>query len=287
MDNHAKRVKAGFGLGLSGLLALFVSKWFLAGLCCLLIWFAVGEFLIISRTRLPKRFNLIFKILCSTAPFAAIIGAKFLDCWLVLAVCLVLGGFLILNSKRYDLNFELKDLMNMLFCLLYLSWFSSHIVLLRTMGNPDNFSFNNLSEDIGIFYSLIPIILVVSNDTGSYYFGKAFGKTKLAEHISPNKTIKGALGGICTGLFFSLLFVAYIGPLFHIKVNWLYILVLCLLCNILAQMGDLVESLIKRSVGAKDSGDLIEGHGGVLDRFDSHIIPYAFCYHYFALINSF
>ncbi len=115
-----------------------------------------------------------------------------------------------------------------------------------------------------------------TSDTGAYLVGKTIGKTKLFERISPNKSVEGVLGGLVLTLL-----VAYFGVSPHFDVlhstQWLVISGLVVVFGVL---GDLVESMLKRSVGAKDSGAILVGHGGVLDRFDSFIlaVPLVFIY---------
>ncbi len=115
-------------------------------------------------------------------------------------------------------------------------------------------------------------ILVWTNDTFAYLTGRFFGKTKLIEHISPNKTWEGTIGGI--------LFTVLIGTLIGIyaysdPVLWI---VGSLIIALSAIYGDLFESKIKRSLNVKDSGDILPGHGGILDRFDATFFAIPFFY---------
>ncbi|GGJ92698.1 phosphatidate cytidylyltransferase [Lentibacillus kapialis] len=113
-----------------------------------------------------------------------------------------------------------------------------------------------------IFYVLV---VIWATDTGAYFCGKAFGKHKLWPEISPNKTVEGALGGI--------LLAVVIGMFFHIAFPFSYDMIVVILVTVLVsvagQVGDLVESAFKRNYGVKDSGKLLPGHGGILDRLDS------------------
>ncbi|PID45726.1 MAG: phosphatidate cytidylyltransferase [Proteobacteria bacterium] len=109
------------------------------------------------------------------------------------------------------------------------------------------------------------VFLVAAMDTGAYFVGKSIGKNKLASHLSPGKTIEGVKGGLAAALLFAVLGASFFG--FH-GVEWVYFLLLSLLVAALSVAGDLFESLIKREAGQKDSGSLLPGHGGVLDRID-------------------
>ena len=112
----------------------------------------------------------------------------------------------------------------------------------------------------------IGLILTITYgmDTGAWFFGKNFGKTKLAPKISPNKTVEGLIGGMGFSAILSSLFLWYIGK----EITVLKVL-LFLLFSGLSHLGDLCQSKIKREVEVKDSGNLIPGHGGVFDRVDS------------------
>jgi len=123
------------------------------------------------------------------------------------------------------------------------------------------------------------LILIWSTDTFAYLTGKAFGKTKLFKRISPKKTIEGSIGGVLITLF-----VAYILSIyFNQQSTWAW-LGLSLVVSIMGSIGDLIESMFKRAVKIKDSGNLIPGHGGILDRFDSLIFASPFIYYYLHLM---
>lgn len=124
------------------------------------------------------------------------------------------------------------------------------------------------------------LILIWSTDTFAYLTGRAIGKNKLFERISPNKTIEGSIGGT----LFTFI-AAYILSIYFTQYNLYQWLGLSILISIVGSLGDLVESMFKRAVNIKDSGKLIPGHGGVLDRFDSLIYATPFIYLYLQLIS--
>ena len=120
----------------------------------------------------------------------------------------------------------------------------------------------------GALKLLFVLVLVFAADTGAYFAGRTFGKRKLAPQISPGKTIEGALGGLALAGAWA----ALVGPqVFAIAgaVPMLKFLLLAMLVAVVSIIGDLTESMLKRAVGLKDSGSLLPGHGGVLDRVDS------------------
>jgi phosphatidate cytidylyltransferase len=109
------------------------------------------------------------------------------------------------------------------------------------------------------------IFLVAATDTGAYFVGKAIGKNKLAPHLSPGKTLEGAKGGLAAALFWAVLGAWY----FEFQGSaWFYFILLSIVSAAVSIAGDLFESLIKREGGYKDSGSLLPGHGGILDRID-------------------
>lgn len=136
--------------------------------------------------------------------------------------------------------------------IIYIPLFLSYIVLLR---NTDN-------GELWIFLLLIVVFL---GDTGAYYLGSYFGKHKLCPAVSPNKTIEGALGGLAA----SLVSGALIKHFFLSLLPWGLSLLFFLSIGIAGQVGDLFESQIKRVAHIKDSGAILPGHGGVLDRIDA------------------
>ncbi|WP_263707439.1 phosphatidate cytidylyltransferase [Shouchella tritolerans] len=121
--------------------------------------------------------------------------------------------------------------------------------------------------DVGVWLVLFVIVLIWTTDSGAYFVGKAIGKNKLWPDISPNKTIEGSIGGIVLAVVVGTIFYM-IHPFFNS-----YIIALCimLVTAVFGQLGDLVESALKRHYAVKDSGNVLPGHGGILDRFDSLI----------------
>lgn len=127
-----------------------------------------------------------------------------------------------------------------------------------------------LTMSIGRYVILIPFVIAFMSDTGAYFVGLKFGKHKLAPVVSPHKTIEGALGGIVTATASMILYALVLDLLPRgLQVNYALALLYGFLGSLAGMMGDLCFSVIKRQTGIKDYGDLIPGHGGILDRFDS------------------
>jgi phosphatidate cytidylyltransferase len=131
----------------------------------------------------------------------------------------------------------------------------------------------------GALLLMLPLVLTWANDAGAFFFGKAFGKTKLMPSVSPGKTIAGAVGGLLLTIVGTWAYVRFLlAPYGSMGLTMLGILVFGTLISIAAQVGDLVESLLKREAGVKDSSTLIPGHGGVLDRTDSLLFTVPLAY---------
>lgn len=137
------------------------------------------------------------------------------------------------------------------------------------IGISLHFMYETRNEANGLFLTLAILIATWSTDTAAYFVGKAIGKRKLWPTISPNKTIEGSLGGVVAALILVALLSILSGQL-----PLSYALLLALAVSISGQLGDLVESAVKRTLGVKDSGRILPGHGGFLDRFDSLLFAF-------------
>lgn len=155
----------------------------------------------------------------------------------------------------------------------------SHLVMLRMI---DGESMASPLGDFSVGCALVWIMFIGTwaSDTFAYFVGSAIGRHKLCPTISPNKTVEGFLGSL-VGTSAA---VAGLGAFFSLSV--FSMAALGFFIAVFATLGDLVESVLKRHVGIKDSGRLIPGHGGVLDRFDSVLFTAPFVY-YFAILTSF
>jgi len=149
-----------------------------------------------------------------------------------------------------------------LLAILYISWFFSFLVKIRFLPN-------------GADFAAILLLIAKSGDIGSYLIGKNFGRKKLVPKISPNKTVEGTLGGV----FFSVtaaLLCRNLAP----EISTWHFLIIGIIVGVLAQIGDLSESLIKRSCQVKDAGNIFPGLGGVLDAIDSLLFTSPMYYFY-------
>ncbi len=139
-----------------------------------------------------------------------------------------------------------------------------------------------LSSDsaYGVVMVMMLVAMVWVNDSGAYIGGSLIGKHKMWVRHSPGKTWEGTAFGVAV----TILLAVIAGPRIQPDIAWYHWLSLGLICSVVDTFGDLVESMLKRSVGVKDSGSIMPGHGGFLDRFDSLLIIMPFAYAYIVLI---
>ena len=149
----------------------------------------------------------------------------------------------------------------------YLGFLLPHVVLLRE-SSPD-----------GWRWLLFAIFVTMGSDTGGYFGGRLWGRRKLLPGVSPAKTIEGAVSSVLGAAVVAVLCGLFVIP----PLGGIEAIGLAAIVSVLAQLGDLGESALKRAFGVKDSGWIIPGHGGILDRLDSLLLPFVFLYHYVAL----
>jgi phosphatidate cytidylyltransferase len=164
---------------------------------------------------------------------------------------------------RGDPNQGLINAAVNLFGIIYIGFMFAFFLLLRFIPGGD-----------GFFYMLTTAFITFANDTAAYFIGVKFGRHKLSPKISPKKSVEGSLGGLLGGLI-----AAVVLGLFFGKSLW-FMLILGVLIVIAGQFGDLIESVIKRNAGVKDSGMFLPGHGGVLDRLDSLLLSAPVVYYF-------
>lgn len=187
------------------------------------------------------------------------------------ALLLTLG----LGLRRPDLRGRVEGMAVTLFGVLYVGWLSAHLLMLRELpwraGTP---------YADGMAYVLLAFFVTWSCDTGAYAFGRAFGRTRPWAQISPRKSVEGAAGGLVAAMGAAFVARAWFAPMLS---AW-DALALGALVGVFAQVGDLVESMLKRDARHGDSSDLIPGHGGVLDRFDSLYFAAPLVFYYLKIV---
>lgn len=164
---------------------------------------------------------------------------------------------------------ELSEMLYLAFINIYCTWLPLHMISLRLLND-------------GAWLLMSVFIMVWICDSGAYFSGRAFGRHKMAPHLSPKKTIEGAVGGVLLTVVAALIIEQFL-PL---ATSLLHTCVIGLLVAFGAIVGDLFESYLKRSFGVKDSGNILPGHGGFADRFDSFIMVAPLCFYYFSIMQG-
>lgn len=192
------------------------------------------------------------------------------------ATAVLIGGYLALIGLVclvLSLYTRFKDVLAFLtsagFAVFYISLCSAFLVLIRFL--PE-----------GASWLLLLTAVTAGSDTGAYYAGRAFGKRKLCPNISPGKTLNGAIGGVLAAIVTAVILACFLLP----EVNSVKLAAAVALLAVVGIAGDLTESIIKRGTGVKDSGTILGGHGGVLDRIDSLLLtaPLLYALLYFRVL---
>ena len=167
---------------------------------------------------------------------------------------------------------------------LYISWLLSHFVLLRSIDAPPlgDSVFKQFGMQPGVAWIYYICAITWLQDTGAYFVGRSFGRHKLAPILSPKKTWEGAAGGMLGAILTGVVCV----PLLGLPITVAQGTLLGVVGGIAGPLGDLSESLIKRQVGLKDAGNLIPGHGGILDRADSLLFTAPLLYYLIRLFTA-
>lgn len=191
---------------------------------------------------------------------------------IVIAIIVVLPilAILLALARLGDMNTAALRLASSVFGPIYLGGGMAMIAMLKRDGGSD-----------GPAYVLLSLMLSWLSDTGAYFAGRFLGKHKLYPAVSPKKTVEGAIGGLAASVAGALL-----GSFFYLRsMPAHHAVVLALIAGGLGQLGDLGESLLKRSVGVKDSGGIVPGHGGILDRVDALLVTATCSYLYLVFIH--
>jgi phosphatidate cytidylyltransferase len=169
-------------------------------------------------------------------------------------------GIMIVELLRKDKEQALYHISVTIFGILYVSWLGNHMAMIRELPL-------SVGMDYSFGFSFVIILFTVTwcYDTGAYTIGRLLGKHKLVPSISPEKTVEGAVGGIA----FSIMGILTARAIVEMPLDVPQAVCLAVIASVFGQLGDLVESMIKRDARIKDTSTAIPGHGGILDRFDS------------------
>ena len=183
----------------------------------------------------------------------------------------------------------ISDIAASIFGLFYLGFLPSFWIKLRglesiVITSPDGLlgSIEIFGNSWGLYFTLTSCLLIVASDIGSYFIGKSFGKRSLSP-ISPSKTIEGLIGGITCSILLAISFKFFLNWGNPFVIGILY----GLLITLMALVGDLIESMMKRDAKIKDSGTFLPGHGGILDRIDSYIFTPSVIYYIIIILKYF
>ncbi len=183
---------------------------------------------------------------------------------LLVIVLVTVGTIAVIFVKDRDLKEIFLSLVSTIFGIFYVSFLFNHLILIREI------------PFYGKNYVFILFFCVWALDVFAYIFGLFFGKRKLSSRISPKKSIEGSLAGFFAAIVFCLVF----NKIFNTNFGFKHSVIIGAIIGIFGQIGDLFESLIKRSANQKDSGKILPGHGGILDRFDSIIFTAPLFFYY-------
>ncbi len=241
-----------------------------AALVSIVAIFSVREYLRIIFKNDEEHNSIIIRIISYLISISLIFSA-FTGSWnvLFLILCVNLLALSVVVLSRFAASHDIFDVISkQVLCIIYIPVPLSLLIFIKEL-------------DHGTFWILWLLIVVFANDTGAFYTGTHFGKRALAPNISPNKTIEGSLGGMA--------FAMVIGFVFsQIFFNDLYLSFFNILTSfilaIAGQIGDLFESAMKRASGVKDSGRILPGHGGMLDRIDGLLLAIPVLYIYLASV---
>ncbi|MBN2569153.1 MAG: phosphatidate cytidylyltransferase [Deltaproteobacteria bacterium] len=198
-------------------------------------------------------------------PISSLLGGLKLM-FAVATFSLITSCLVFLYQVRGDI-FELKPLVKVVFGFMYIPVTISYIIVTHSLDN-------------GAMWVFLLIVIAFSSDVSAFYAGRTWGKRKLMPLVSAGKTVEGAIGSIAGSILGCLLFRA----IFFEGIALSHTIIIAIMANVLGQTGDLFESAVKRVSLVKDSGSLIPGHGGVLDRLDSFTFIIPFVYYYIILV---
>jgi phosphatidate cytidylyltransferase len=198
-------------------------------------------------------------------------------------------AMMLAQLRKAEITEALASISGTFFGVFYVAWLLSHAVVLRffhaaIVSKYGRFEADALgiAPDSGAFYMAYVLTVVVACDAGAYFAGRAFGRRKLAPEISPNKSVEGAIGGVFGGMIFGLLIKLLfdtVWPELSAGFPWVLAAAFAIVLSLVGIMGDLVESLLKRDAKVKDTGALLPGMGGVLDRIDAPLLAIPVMYY--------
>ncbi len=218
----------------------------------------IGVYELLMRTGFVPHIRIVLYCALMAVGVCAWSWRQELAAWEQLLVLVFLGA-LFGELLAAHTNLKFRTVAMAVFAGLVIPYLLGALIRLRVMEN-------------GKFYILCAFLLTMVPDSGAYFVGRALGKHKLAPIISPNKTVEGAVGGVVCTVVFMVIYALVLRFAFQFRVNWVYTVLYGILGAGASILGDLTFSVIKRQAKIKDYGNLLPGHGGILDRFDSTMV---------------
>ncbi|HEX3026386.1 MAG TPA: phosphatidate cytidylyltransferase [Clostridia bacterium] len=257
-------ISAAVGLSIGVVILFFYDTIVLNFALAVIVLLALNEVFAATHYRDNRGLSVICFAFCLMVPFFHISQLKIAVQIFCFAFILALFILLLYRHK----TMKLEQIGTAFLLTLLISFSFSTIVFIRDIYLAPSVKL------IGLFYILLVFIGAWMTDAGAYFIGRFFGRNKLAPNISPKKTVEGALGGIAVTVlaFFALSLIfqwVFSGLHCILLVNYVGLAVMSVLSAFFAILGDLSASMIKREYRIKDFGNIMPGHGGVLDRFDS------------------
>lgn len=217
-------------------------------------------------------------------PVVAFVGSEYHATLLMTAVLLAV---MVVQLGKAEIAESLASISGTFFGVFYVGWLLSHAVVLREFHGAVASKWGpsatmGLDPDAGAFYLLFTIGVVIAGDAGAYFTGRAYGRHPLAPAISPSKTAEGATGALAAGVAagFALRGIFEVWrPELVLSFGWTACALFAAVLALAGIVGDLVESLLKRDAQVKDTGTLLPGTGGVLDRIDSNLVAIPVMYY--------
>ena len=282
------RVRSGLLIGTFGLIVVLLGGWYftiailLMTYLALLEFFRMAEFTGIKPATKTTLFSCSIIIISTYLEAIGILEREIFNS--ILPLCSVaICTWLLLQPKSGTIS----DIAASIFGLFYLGFLPSYWIKLRALesvaiSSSEIFSTLSFSSSAGYYLTLSSCFCIVASDIGSYFIGKSFGKRSLSP-ISPSKTIEGLFGGIISSTLLAILFAF----LFDWRNPFLIGTIYGILISLMALVGDLIESMMKRDAKIKDSGTFLPGHGGILDRIDSYIFTPSVIYYIVIILKYF
>jgi len=277
VSNFWSRTITGLSMVFILLAGLYFNEWIFAGLFFIITILGVREFynLVSTEDCQPQK---TYGIIASILFYLSIAWTQYLPPAMddfdfpmlpfLLPIPLFFFPFIIEIYRK-----KARPLQNIAFTLIGIFYIAFPLSLLNVLNSANTVHFFGFPAYLTGYF-----LLIWFHDTGAYLYGKQFGRHKLIERISPKKTWEGTIAGVVVALLTAAGF-SFLVKEIHL-VDWL---ALALMVALFGTMGDLAESMLKRSLNIKDSGTILPGHGGILDRFDAIFISAPFVFLYFII----